>query len=542
MATRLAGAPLSTLRTLFLGVVFVVAMVAGGWMVQRGSATVSAPKLRGPVLFEQVRRFVEERYFDTVSASRAYRMAIDGTLRELGDPYTVFLPPDRLTQLNERTTGNYAGLGLQVDLRDGSVIVVNPITGGPGERAGILTGDRIIEIDGQRVMGWTPEEVQRLLRGRPGSRISITIEHPGVPDPVQLTLIREIIHQSAIRQVSLLTGNVGYVMLKVFSDSTEKEVRNAIDSLVEIGATSLIMDVRGNPGGLLEQGVRVTDLFLDSGDIIVRTRGRVPGSDKDYVDTLPQRWPKLPVSILVDDKSASAAEIFAGALQDNDRAALIGITTYGKGSAQTIYHLGTDGALKITTAKWYTPLGRAITQKEATDDVTIVAKKPPARPTYRTPSGRLLVGGGGVTPDLVVGDSIPPIENIAFMHALGRRVGQFRDALTSYALAVKASGEVKSPDFAVTQAMLDDVYKRMVARNVDVPRMTYDDAKALVSRLLSYEVDRYVFGAAAEFYRKASDDKVIITAQRVMNGASSQANAFERIHEVVKESAAVVKK
>lgn len=503
-------------------------------MVQKGSEKGPPPPLRGPILFEQVRSHVQELYLDSISSSDIYRKAVDGAMLELGDPYTVFLPPDRLGQLTERTSGNYAGIGLQVDLRDGYVIVVNPLTGGPGERAGIVTGDRIVEIDGQRVHGWTPEEVQRLLRGRPGSYISITIEHPGAAEPEKLRLKRATIHQSAIRRSSLLKGNVGYIMLRVFSDSTALEVQHAVDSLIKAGATSLMIDVRGNPGGLLDQGVEVTGLFLDSGQTIVKTRGRVQGADRDYIDSLPQRWPKIPVTVLVDDKTASAAELFAGALQDNDRAAIIGLTTYGKGSAQTVYTLGDDGALKLTTAKWYTPLGRTISKTEEAKPTAASFRFPP-KPRYRTNSGRLIYGGGGISPDLIVGDSVPPEENQAFMAALGRRVGQFRDALTSFALTVKTSVNNLEPGFVVTQDMLNEVYKRMQVRNVNVPEDVYENARPLVSRLLAYEVERYVFGADAEFYRKAADDRVILAAQRVVTGSPSQAEVFARLEKVLEE-------
>jgi carboxyl-terminal processing protease len=536
--------PLSRPRTLLLAAILVAAMVSGGWMIQRATGVVIPPPVRGPVLFDQVRMFVEERYLDSTAGERAYRMAIDGALAELGDPYTVFLPPERLVQLSERTTGNYAGIGLQVDLRDGYIVVVNPLSGSPGERAGIMTGDRIIEIDGKRVQGWTPDEVQRLLRGRPGSRVSITIEHPGSPVPTQLILTRAIIHQSAIRRAALLAGDVGYVALKVFSDSTDEELRKSVDSLIKVGAKSLIIDVRGNPGGLLHQGVQVADLFLNPGQLIVKTRGRVPGADRDYVDSTAELWPKLPVTILVDDKTASASELFAGALQDHDRAALIGTTTYGKGSAQTIYHLGTDGALKLTTARWFTPLGRTISQQADDSDFSFRDNgKPKPRPSYRTDSGRTILGGGGITPDLIVGDTTsPPAENLAFMQAIGRKVGQFRDALTSFAISAKARGSITSADFVVTQSMLDDVYQRMLERNIDVPRPIYDDARSLVSQLLSYEVNRYVFGALAEFYRKAADDKVIVTAQRLMAGVTRQTDLLDRVTQAAKDSSYVALK
>lgn len=524
-----SAAPFSRPKTLIVSTLLGAAVVSGAWMLQRGSRSEGGSVTSGVALFDQVRTLVQQRYLDSVPDSLMYRYAVEGMVGELGDPYSVFLPPTRLTKLRERTTGNYAGVGLQVDMRDGMLVVVNPLSGGPGERAGILTGDRIVEIDSVPVHGLTPEEVQRLLRGAPGSAVHLTIEHPGAPSTVQISLARAEIHQSAVGHAAELPNHVGYVTLRIFSDSSALELQRAIDSLLSNGATSLIFDLRGNPGGLLEQGVKVADLFLDKGMRVVSTRGRDKTSEQVYVDSQPQRWPRLPVVVLVDDRSASAAELVAGALQDNDRAAVIGTTTFGKGSAQTVFPLDDDGALKLTTARWFTPLGRSISKIEPIEsDALPPSDKKAPRPRYLTASGRTVFGGGGIVPDLTVGDSMIAPENLALMQALGRKVGNFRDALTSYALAVKASHAVKNPEFTVTPAMLDDVYKRMQARGVDVPRNIYDDASPLIARLLIYEVNRYVFGADAEFYRKAMDDKAITAASRVLSGAKAPRDVLTR--------------
>jgi carboxyl-terminal processing protease len=381
--------------------------------------------------------------------------------------------------------------------------------------------------------------VQRLLRGAPGSSVSLTVEHPGSSSTAQVSVERAEIHQSAVGHAVLLANHVGYVTLRVFSDSSAHELKLAIDSLRRAGAKSLMLDLRGNPGGLLEQGVRVADLFLDQGERVVSTRGRTPESDTVYTDSTVQPWPTLPLAILVDDRTASAAELVAGALQDNDRAVILGSTTFGKGSAQTVFSLGSEGAVKLTTARWYTPLGRSISNVQADDDLSRLGMRPPPRPTFTTHEGRTVLGGGGITPDVRVGDTAIAPENMALMQALGRKVGNFRDALTSYALSVKASGSVTSPTFTVTTPMLDDVYARMVARGVDVPRMTYDEARPLVSRLLAYEIERYVFGAEAELHRKTMDDKVIGAALELLSGARTPHDALERARTMAEKTPAV---
>jgi carboxyl-terminal processing protease len=521
-------------RTIFLSGIFAAAVVTGVILMRRGPAHFAAPAapVNGVKLFEQVRDSLALRYVDTLGEARLYQMAVDGLVSELGDPYSAFLPPDRLSRLAERTTGNYAGIGLRVDMRDGYVVVVNPLAGEPGERAGVLTGDRILKVDGKAVNGWTVDEVQRLLRGEPGSHVQLMIERPGSSTPLTFTLTRTAIHQSAVHLATMLPGSVGYVELRVFSDSTVRELQSAVDSLVRVGARALVIDVRANPGGFLEQGVGVSDLFLDVGKRIVSTRGRIPDANQVYTDKAPQVWPTLTLAVLVDDKTASAAELLAGALQDHDRAVIIGVPTYGKGSAQNVYPLDSAGALKLTTARWYTPVGRSISKITANTDDGGIRDTVAKSPAYKTDGGRVVLGGGGITPDVTVGDTVTLASDAAFVRAIGSKVGAFRDALASFALNAKTTKSISSTSFVVTQPMLDNVYARMTERGVSIPRTTYDEAAPLVRRLLSYEIARYVFGVNAEFQRKSTDDKMLIAAQRLLSGAKTQQDVFARATQI----------
>lgn len=519
--------PRTRVKTIALAALFGVALVTGAWILQRGTAQGATPAVNGVRLFDQVSGYVRDKYVDTVSDPRMYRLSVDGMLSGLNDPYDAYLTPERLAMLSERTSGSYAGIGLQVDVRDGELFVVNPLPNGPGEQAGILTGDRIAQIDGKTVTGWTAEEVQRLLRGPPGSKVTLTIEHAGSPNAIPVTLTRAEIHHSAVTRAAVLPSSVGYVALSVFSDSTAPELASTVDSLKRAGAESLILDLRANPGGLLDQGVAVSDLFLNRGQKVASTRGRDAADNVVYMDSTQQRWPRLSVAVLVDDKTASAAEVVAGALQDHDRAVIIGETTYGKGSVQHVFPVPVGGAVRLTTARWLTPSGRSIARERSSED-ELPSDTGSQRPKFKTDDGRTVLGGGGITPDLTVADTIAPAENVALMRALGTHVAQFHDALTSYALDVKAKRSVTSPDFVATPAMRDEIYRRMQQRGVDVPRGTFDDAAPLVSRLFAYEVDRYVFGATAEFRRKAADDKVLIAAQRLLASSHSQAEVLRK--------------
>jgi carboxyl-terminal processing protease len=525
MKLKLPSAPARARAAIVAGTLF-AALVTGGWLLQRGSRTGAFTAYEGQQLFDNVMRDIRNDFVDTLSDSVLYRKSVDGMLYELNDPYTTFLPPDRFARLSESTSGNYAGLGLETDLRDGWLIVVAPMPGGPAEHAGLQPGDRIIEIMGKSAKGWTSEETSNALRGKPGTTVTLKIERPGITTPLEFKLVRTTIHQSAVRRASMLSTGLGYVDLKVFSDSSAKEVTSAINALRAQGMKTLVLDLRTNPGGLLSQGVRVSDLFLNPGQRIVSMRGRVPDANRDFADTARQRWPDLSLIALVDGRSASAAEIVAGALQDHDRAVIVGSPTYGKGSAQSVVSFGDEGGLKITTARWFTPSGRSITRPRPSDDET--DDSAPKRERFRTDQGRVVYGGGGITPDVIAGDTLAPVAETNFIRALGSNAGRFRDAVTDYALYIKGAHSVTSPDFGVTPQMREEVWTRMKQRGIDIPRSVFDDAEPLVSQVIAFDIARYVFGSDAEFRRRASVDKALQSAIALAQGTRNETDLLRK--------------
>ena len=501
------------------------ALVTGGWLLRRGLVLGAAPA--SAQLFDDVLDHVARLYVDSIPRSALYTRAAEGMVQELHDPYSAYLDPAHLQRLNESTGGTYAGLGVQIDLRDGWITIIAPLPGSPAARAGIQPGDRIVAVNGRSTEGWNADEASEALRGRPGSTVALTVQRPGVGDPLPFTVERADIHVRSVRYPTMLTPQVGYVDLSIFSESTDDELRNAIGELRRKGMTTLILDLRENPGGLLEQGVRVADLFLDAGQTIVSMRGRAMGATHDFVDEARQAWPGLDVIALVDGHSASAAEIVAGALQDHDRGVIVGTTTYGKGSAQTVLPLDDGaGALKLTTARWYTPSGRSI-QKAPADTTSgddPGAPAPPAAPRreYHTDDGRVVYGGGGITPDLVVPAADSGDGLLGFWRMLGPDVQRFRDALTETALAVKGAHGVSAPDFAVTASMREDLWRRLAAKHVGLDRARYAANAAAVNRLLGDEIARFVFGPEAAFEREVRNDAVIAAALRLATGAASE--------------------
>ena len=516
------------------------ALATGGWLLQRGIEHGSGSYV-GARLFNDVLSHIANQYVDSIPMGDLYTRATAGMVDGLGDPHSVYLTSARLGNLTESTTGNYAGLGIQIDVRNGWITIISPLPGTPAERAGIQPGDRIVAVDGRSTEGYTPDEARETLRGPEGSKVSLTVDRPGVEALLPFTLQRAEIHVASVRHPTVLASDVGYVDLTIFSESSDSELRTAIDSLRGQGMKTLIFDLRSNPGGLLEQGVAISDLFLGRGQKIVSMRGRAPGSNHDFTDEVRELWPDLRLITLVDGHSASAAEIVAGALQDHDRSVILGSTTYGKGSAQSVFPLADDaGALKLTTARWYTPSGRSIQKSlpDSTDDDGVGAAPDTAteqplsrRKQYRTDSGRLVYGGGGITPDLIVANQDSASAMLAFWQSIGQDIPAFRDALTKYALAVKARKGVTSPDFTVTKAMRDDFWKLARAKGVSTDEAARESNVRAVDDLLGYEIARFAFGSEAAFQRQVKDDRVIAAALELAEGARSEKDLLARAAE-----------
>ena len=524
--------PRRHIRTVVAGIGFGILMGVGSWWAGRDLTAAAQPTrapLGGARLFDQVVAAIAQKYVDSLPPDSIYAKSVTGMLNELDDPFTSFLTEDRVRRLSEQMNGTFSGIGLQVDIRDGWPIVIEPIAGGPSERAGILAGDRIVLIGKESTKDLDRDEVLKRLRGPSGTPVTFTVERENQRQ--LFTLTRDKVHLRAVQRVALLQNGVGYLDVNVFNAFTADEVSAAIDSLVKMGARSMVMDLRGNPGGLLEQGVAVAELFLDRGQSIVQLRGRAGSPPQTYADSQPQRWPTLPLAVLVDRSSASASEIVAGALQDHDRAVVLGVTSFGKGSAQNVYPLSNGGALRLTIARWYTPVGRSINRPperseydETEPDTGGVSLPDTIKPRFRTDAGRTVFGGGGITPDVIVGDTIAPQPVQALARTMGKNLSAYRDALSK--LAQQRKRTMKTPGDPVTRTDLDALYGDLVRRNVAPPRMVYDAAGPWIARSLGYEMTRVSFGSEAEFLRRTQDDATLQRATQVLQGARTPRDVF----------------
>ncbi|MEZ4415061.1 MAG: S41 family peptidase [Gemmatimonadota bacterium] len=519
-----------------------IAVLTGGWFFQQGTERGAPGFLRGR-LFDQVADLVSQNYVEDVDQEELYNAAIEGMLERLGDPNTAFLQHDDYRNFAIRTEGNYGGVGLEVVEREGYVTVVTAMPGTPAQRAGIRAGDLIVAVDSERVVGeGSSDKAVDRLRGRPGTEVQIGVQRPGVESELEFLVTRERIEVKSVPFHAMLGEDIGYVPLQIFSETSTDEVGAAIDSLRAEGARGVVLDLRGNPGGVLDAGIGISELFLDAGADIVETRGRAEMQSETYRATRAQRYPGFPLVVLVDERSASASEIVAGALQDHDRALLIGHRTFGKGSVQTLYPLAGGDVLKLTTARWYTPVGRSI-QKDRSEQVAELssgALSPFGQlvprdgevdlPTVRSVGGRTLVGGGGITPDLTVLPDTLPTEAQQAVFELYKSGGALNRSIFDFVISTLADrGESAGPPVQVTDALMADLRRVLEAAGVEADDAVWRAATPFLRNTLRTELALQASGEKAQFLVQAEADRALMRAVEALRSAGTDAGALVRV-------------
>ena len=323
-------------------------------------------------VFTEALMLVKRQYAEEKAFRDLIYGAIDGMLVSL-DPHSGFLQPQQYQELQEDTSGHFSGIGIHVGIKDGRILVLAPIDGSPAQRAGLMSGDKIVKIDGQSALGVSMDETVRRLRGAKGSQVSLTVEREG-RDPFDVTLIRDDVKVSSVKGVRIVRDGVGYIRLTQFGEGSAPDFRAALQALQEQKMTALVVDLRDNPGGLLSTAVEITGMLLPRKAEIVSVRGRdgVRAEEHQYADGS-LHITDIPVALLVNGHSASAAEIMSGAMQDHHRAVIVGETTFGKASVQNVLRLATrpECAVRLTTAHYYTPAGRMIHGKGIVPDIAM---------------------------------------------------------------------------------------------------------------------------------------------------------------------------
>lgn len=400
-------------RTKFIlttaGVVLVFVLLTGASFL--GNVLASAGSPYGPYdTFTRVLRFVKDNYVEEVDDTKLMDGAIVGMLEKL-DPHSTYLDPDKSKRMQERNRGNFDGIGISFAIVDGNLTVISPIEGTPSWRLGLRPGDIIAKIDGVSARGIKEDEVFDKLRGPRGSSVHITIVRDGEKEPLEYDIVREQIPIFSVPYSFMLRPDVGYVRMTRFSATTSDELAKALQKLGEQGMKKLVLDLRGNAGGYLNEAIAVSDKFLPAGKKIVYTVGRLPDSNEEYASSGRGDETDCPLVVMVDHGSASASEIVSGAMQDWDRGLVVGETTFGKGLVQRQYQLPNSGALLLTVARYFTPSGRLIQRDysdrdkylmedvETIEQETAKADSAAPRPEFHTGLGRVVYGGGGITPD-----------------------------------------------------------------------------------------------------------------------------------------------
>ena len=471
-------------------------------------------------VFTAALKAVEEKYVGEVESDRLVYSAITGMLQTL-DPHSSFMDPRSFAQMRERQEGRYYGLGITINVVDGDVTVFNVFEGSPAYQRGLRRGDVIVLIEGETTKGWNTEQAVRKLRGPKGTSVNIAIRRATYDEPIKLAVMRDEVHIPTIPAAILLDARTGYIKLQDFGENTDPELGRALRELTQKGMKRLVLDLRGNPGGALDQAIKVSNRFLPKGNLIVYTRGRVANSDQDYRATESSDYLNLPMVTLVSRTSASASEIVAGALQDHDRSLIVGETTFGKALVQSVYRLSQGAGAAITTARYYTPSGRLIQRPwDGTFDeyMTYVLREQDANKVHKdsdlkyTDSGRKVYSGGGVEPDRRIDGPVDGFNPTR----LGRSIAA-RNLFDTYAQQFSRRGDTRisrtgaqtrelEPGYQVTDAMLAE-FKAVVQKSpILFDEASWEKDLPFIKAMLHREIDLDLFGVAVAHQNLAKHD------------------------------------
>ena len=498
---------------------------APGGAVTQGSVSDLGPQAE---VFLGTLDVVRDYALEPRADSLLWEYAIEGMIRELNDPYATVLSRDEVAEFEEQSTGNYAGIGIAIEELNGAVTITKVFKGTPADNAGLMVGDRIVGVDSERQDGWSTDDAAGRIRGVAGTRVLVFIERDAGDQPVSYELRREEVHVPAV-EAQRVFGDLQYLLL----DRVTRNSGSEVDSVISNMGTprGLIFDLRQNPGGYLDEALNLSDLFLDRGSVLVRTRSRIRGTDdvreEAPRDRMTPRVGDLPIVILVDRYSASAAEIIAGALQDHDRALVIGERTFGKGTVQSVIPLPQGRLIRITSGQWFTPQGRSLTRPRDAEGNVI---EPDSIEEYRSVGGRRLVGGGGVFPDLeILDDTLSTAEQALSLAAAEAEFPlQTRIQETAFAAVQLARSDGTPADAAEspfpTEAM-DGFYSSIEAAGID-PALLTEGTRDYLRWRVEVIYHQRMGRDDRSLEVRSERDTVLGTAIRLLNEAGSQEELF----------------
>ncbi len=515
----------STRRSLFF---VLLAIVVCGFLGIAYSQRITASGASDSEVRENLRQFseiydlVEQNYAERVNADKAiYNGAIPGMLHVL-DPHSNFFDPKSYSALREEQQGKYYGVGMQISPRNNKVIVLAPFAGTPAYKAGIRPGDVIVAVDGKPTDNMNTSEVADLLKGPKGTNVHITILREGADKPLEFNVVRAEIPRFSVDLKFEIRPGIGYMHVSGFNETTEHEVEQALEQFGDM--KGLILDLRGNPGGLLNEGVGVADKFLKRGQVIVSHHGR-SSPEKIYRAARGNAGKDYPLVVLVNRGTASAAEIVSGAIQDHDRGLVVGESTFGKGLVQTVYPLSENTGLALTTAKYYTPSGRLIQRdyngvslydyyynRESEDAAGNKEVK-------LTDSGRTVYGGGGITPDV----KVPPVKTNRVEDTLLQKYAFFNFARHYL------NGHQVDKNFEVTDAVLQDFRKFLDAQKIPYTEAELHDGIDWIKAGIKSEIFVSQFGQEEGLQVRAQTDPQVLSALNLLPKAKDLADNAKRV-------------
>lgn len=478
-------------------------------------------------LFNEVLFKFQENYVDDVQIDELINAAIDGML-DLADPHTTYFTPDEFDRFNSNTKGEFGGLGISIDKKGDYITVVSPIEGTPAYRMGILAGDKIASVDGESVVGISTDDVIKKMRGDKGTKVLIGIERPGVKDILEFEIIRDIIKINSIPYAFKLDNGVGYIRIRQFNANTTNELRRELDKLEEEGITGLLIDLRFNPGGLLKEAVDTVNEFIGEDKLVVYTKGKSPMANAEYKTRYNRMRSGYPVVVMINEASASAAEIFSGSLQDWDKGLVVGKTSFGKGSVQRLFPLSEGNGLKVTTAKYYIHSGRCIHKdlndkllkgEDVTDEEKEETEENNLKGIYYTEKGRIVHGGGGIKPDIELSQDLLSKFEIEL-----RRNNCFFDYSVEYMLDNEDNIDV---DFFAADEIIQDFLNFVAQDSIDYTSAQLDSSYAWIQNELTSNMISRKFGLTEGYKISLQEDGQFLQALDLFDRFTSLDEMFE---------------
>ena len=506
-----------------LTLVLAISALLGGWLGPTVRATAAgATDLQDSVKgFTRVLSVVERNYADPVDVDKAiYDGAIPGMLRVL-DPHSNFFDPRQYALFREEQQGKYYGVGMSVQARDNQTVVLSPFVGSPAYKAGIRPGDIIAKVDGKSCTGLTTTEVADMLKGAKGTTVHISLSREGWDKPIEVTVVRDEIPRPGVEYFTMVKPGIGYVRVLTFNETTDSDLTDALKQLDVSKLDGLIIDLRNNGGGLLNQAVGMADMFLDKNEIVVSHRGR-NSSERRYYALRGNQGIEVPLIVLVNGQSASASEIVSGAVQDHDRGLIVGETSFGKGLVQTQYPLSEDTALLLTTARYYTPSGRLIQRdyKNISLYDYHYNPKPPRAPEVKlTDSGRQVFGQGGITPDDAV--ATPKLDD--FEQTLLRRgvFYPFPQGVGDFVRFYLAEKPDVTKEFVADDVVMNQFRKYLDQQHVKFTEPDIQDNLVWLKWKIKREVFTTVFGLNDGYKVELQDDPQLQKAEELIPQAKA---------------------